>query len=88
MLTLTLMLTLNLNLTLTLMWPDAGAQDIGSWQYIMNALSWLACIVNCLIFSFSNLSLRNVYIIPSLATDEGNETLCPRNNASMVCPTS
>jgi len=41
-----------------------GAQDIGSWQIVLNLISWIALPVNVLILTFSSWDFRNMIIVP------------------------
>jgi len=42
----------------------AGAEDIGSWQGVINTLSWIALPVNVLILVFTSWDFRRLFVIP------------------------
>ena len=42
----------------------AGAEDIGTWEYVMNILSWLAIVVNVLILCITSYAMRDQVVIP------------------------
>ena len=45
----------------------AGAQDIGTWQYVLAVLSWVAIAVNVMLICFTSDQLRERILIPALA---------------------
>ena len=45
----------------------AGAQDIGTWQYVLAVLSWVAIAVNVMLICFTSDQLRERVLIPVLA---------------------
>ena len=45
-----------------------GAEDIGSWQHVLSTVSWIALLVNVLIITYTDNTLRDEIILPILAT--------------------
>jgi len=42
----------------------AGAEDIGSWEGVVNTISWIALPVNVLILVFTSWDFRRLFVVP------------------------
>jgi len=58
-----------------------GAEDIGSWQAVINTISWIALPVNVLILVFTSWDFRRLVVIPMVL---GSKASCssPQFNAA------
>lgn len=47
-----------------------GAEDIGSWQRVLEILSWISLFVNVLMIAYTSYDLRDNIIIPAIADNQ------------------
>ena len=61
-----------------------GAEDIGSWQGVLNTFSWIALPVNVFILVFTSWDFRNLVVIPAVLGTSGSATCYNATDASYV----
>lgn len=62
----------------------AGAEDIGTWQYVLGLFSWVAIVVNVMLICFTSRDLREALIIPCAPFDTHTHPTDARRRVKIV----